>query len=342
MDPTACFCLLPHCPQCGREDFWRLNGKTLIRVHQKPRRALFDPLAISVRDLPIAADKLRPLRVTTILKESAQTTPTQHDEDWRAPEAKGSLPYLWTGESVFEVLEEHINWELYNKSVQPVEAERNRFIQLQEEGADWNHFSEIAQPAEAERNRLVQLQEEADRNRFSRFPDAPPSACYCFLPSCATCNGGQNSRAQSSNMATKATSGRGHIVSESVLHVVAGVHDELEKMLATESPSENWLCEGRGWAAIPTWKDSKGSRLEKVVARLCRCGIWTVQKARACSRAGTFFAPQVRGRKRRTIAEDEEPGHEDGDEKSEQNGAAALWEGGWARHPCSPPRRYIV
>ena len=47
-------------------------------------------------------------------------------------------------------------------------------------------------------------------------------------------------------MAKKATSGKGHVVSESVLHVVAGVYDELEKMLATESPDENWLREGMG------------------------------------------------------------------------------------------------
>jgi len=106
-------------------------------------------------------------------------------------------------------------------------------------------------------------------------------------------------------------------------------------MLGAEEPTNNWLCQGRGWADIPTWKTSKGSRLEKVTARLCGFGVSTVLKARTCSSSGTFLAALVRGRKRRAVGE-EDLGDEDGAEDAEQKGAAALWPGGVSEASLQP------
>ena len=42
------------------------------------------------------------------------TSNTMHDDGYR--DESGSLGYLWTGESIFEVIENHIDWNLYNQS----------------------------------------------------------------------------------------------------------------------------------------------------------------------------------------------------------------------------------
>ena len=46
------------------------------------------------------------------------------------------------------------------------------------------------------------------------------------------------------------------------------------------APPDQILARGQGWSSIVSGDASKGSRLEKVVARLCRCGITTVMQAR--------------------------------------------------------------
>ena len=46
------------------------------------------------------------------------------------------------------------------------------------------------------------------------------------------------------------------------------------------APPDQILARGQGWSSIVSGGASKGSRLEKVVARLCRCGITTVMQAR--------------------------------------------------------------
>ena len=93
----ACFCLLPDCPICGEEDFWRFDGKVLTRIHERPPRNLFDPSV--AMDMPVDAEKLQAVRVTKIVRQGAETSVSQEDEDWRAIEARGSFPYLFTGES---------------------------------------------------------------------------------------------------------------------------------------------------------------------------------------------------------------------------------------------------
>jgi ABC-type cobalamin transport system ATPase subunit len=40
------------------------------------------------------------------------------------------------------------------------------------------------------------------------------------------------------------------------------------------------LARGQGWSSIVSGDTSQGSRLEQVVARLCRCGITIVMQAR--------------------------------------------------------------
>jgi len=72
---------------------------------------------------------------------------------------------------------------------------------------------------------------------------------------------------------------KGRTASESTLRLVASVYDELQNMLDAAAPDQI-LARGQGWSSIVSGDTSKGSRLEKVVARLCRCGITTVMQAR--------------------------------------------------------------
>ena len=65
------------------------------------------------------------------------------------------------------------------------------------------------------------------------------------------------------------------------------------------------LARGQGWSSIVSGDASKGSRLEKVVARLCRCGITTVMQARR--RDESCEKPRQRGAKRAsTLAGDQD------------------------------------
>ena len=164
----ACFCLLPDCPICGEEDFWRFDGKVLTRIHKRPRINLFDPSV--AMDMPVDAEKLQAVRVTKIVRQGAETSVSQEDEDWRAIEARGSFPYLFTGESIFVVLEEHINWNLYNEGAEAARAERHSCIQPQERAG-----RKVQRMAE--RHPRIQPDGEAPVDA----PDAPVAAQRCGI-----------------------------------------------------------------------------------------------------------------------------------------------------------------
>ena len=106
------------------------------------------------------------------------------------------------------------------------------------------------------------------------------------------------------------------------LRVIAGAHDELQKMLQQDG---GWLAKGKGWDAIPSGSHH-ASRFEKVVAQLCGCSVQLVQKARSRSKKNMLVEPKVRGRKRHHS--DSARTASSGD--TEPAGAAALWEGGVA------------
>ena len=144
---------------------------------------------------------------------------------------------------------------------------------------------------------------------------------------------------------------KGRIASESTLSLVASVYDELENMLDAAAPHQI-LAHGQGWSSIVSGDVSKGSRLEKVVARLCRCGITTVMQARR--RDELCEIPRQRGAKRAsTLAGDQDGSirardgtginadHPRGGMK--QYGQMLIK--GWNRHHCSPSprcRRLVV
>ena len=107
--------------------------------------------------------------------------------------------------------------------------------------------------------------------------------CSCFLPDCMTCSrtGREVSGATSSRALPKRewNTWKGRAALETTLRLVASVHDEMQMMLDAPG-AEQILGRGQGWSSLPSGDSSKGSRLEKVVARLCRCGITTVMQAR--------------------------------------------------------------
>ena len=94
--------------------------------------------------------------------------------------------------------------------------------------------------------------------------------------------------------------GRGNAMPGRGLRLIAAVHDELQQML---QEGEGWLAKGKGWDRITSMRQDphsyNASRLEKVVARLCRCSFWLVRKARSRSKKNIIVAPMLRGRKRR-------------------------------------------
>ena len=93
---------------------------------------------------------------------------------------------------------------------------------------------------------------------------------------------------------------------------------------------EGWLAKGKGWDRITSMRQAphsyNASRIEHVVARLCRCSFWLVRKAPSHIKKRDV-APMLRGRKRRRL---EHATSSDGKESSKETfgGISALWEGG--------------
>ena len=321
----ACACFLPDCPQChpGPDDAWRFYGKYVTRVHRRPRYRFFTPTGAAAEGIPVAVEKLLNHRTTKIVKSDGSASVSQYDEDWKDSTAGSPLPYLWVGESIFEVAEEHIG------------AERHRCTQLQDSGPG-------VQLAGAERHRCAQPQDrQAVRESECLGPLGGRPACCCFLPDCKICN--SSSSNSSRNMtATQSTSARvlgsGNLMPARGLCVIAGVHDELQKMLQQDG---GWLAKGKGWDGIPSLRQDPNShhasRLEKVVARLCRCSVQLVQKARSHSKKKKLVEPKMRGRKRRPSE------RETSSDGEELDGASALWEGGVDEASLQPtPARHCL
>jgi hypothetical protein len=81
---------------------------------------------------------------------------------------------------------------------------------------------------------------------------------------------------------------------ETTLRLVASVHDDMQMILDAPG-AEQILGRGQGWSSLPSGDSSKGSRLEKVVARLSRCGITIGMQARRSVQGGERPEPCQRG-----------------------------------------------
>ena len=173
----ACLCFLPDCPQChtGPDDAWRFDGRYVSRVHHRPRYHFFTPTGVQAEGIPVAVEKLLNHRITKIMKSGTSASFSQYDEDWLDPAvARSFLPYLWVGESIFEVAAEHISQEQVYDDL--AGAEKHLCIQLQSSGAS------------------VQL------------PVQP--ACVCFMPDCNVCNNSTSSSSgRKRNVAATQSSG---------------------------------------------------------------------------------------------------------------------------------------
>ena len=77
---------------------------------------MFDPSTTKSQDCPIDHLKLKARRVVKYIAQGEVREHLLVHENYHLPESKGSLPHLWIGESMFEVLDEHINWDLYGQS----------------------------------------------------------------------------------------------------------------------------------------------------------------------------------------------------------------------------------
>ena len=150
--------------------------------------------------------------------------------------------------------------------------------------------------------------------------------CQCSLPSCSVCCSSAGDKGWGAAPMQWRSDSKGHASPQTTLRLVAAVHDELELMLS-RSDNEQWLSQGRGWYHLPTAADSKGSRLAKVVTRLCRCGITTVQQARRMASIGMHVAPQTSGVKRGHGGREHGEGDAAG-RTSSLEGPEGLWEKG--------------
>ena len=118
---SSCVCVLQDCPQCQpADDIWRFDGRFVTRVHRRARYRLFTPTGYTAAaGKPVRVGNLLNHRTTHIVKLGGSASISQHDEDWKDSVCSSNLlPYLWVGQSVFEVSAEHI-W-----------AEGHRCIQL--------------------------------------------------------------------------------------------------------------------------------------------------------------------------------------------------------------------
>ena len=144
-------------------------------------------------------------------------------------------------------------------------------------------------------------------------------ACACFLPTCTACSGGGTVPPSSQALLKRQWNNwKGRAASDSTLRLVASVHDELQTMLGA-SVEEQILSRGQGWSSVSSGDASKGSRLEKIVARLCRCGITTVMQARRLD--GRYEKPRQRGVKR-AVADSES---DDSSNAGTEDEVADLW-----------------
>jgi hypothetical protein len=91
----------------GRKDFWKFDGKTLIRVHRLPRRTMFCPTGTS--DRPVGVNDLQSHRVTFVhFRDGAKRT--YHTTDWSNPQdSRGDLGQRWIGESHFFVKKSQVS-----------------------------------------------------------------------------------------------------------------------------------------------------------------------------------------------------------------------------------------
>ena len=114
--------------------------------------------------------------------------------------------------------------------------------------------------------------------------------------------------------------GSGNPMPARALRLIAATHDELHKMITEDG---GWLAKGRGWDAIhhKSPHSHNASRLEMVVARLCRCSLQLVQKARKQSKSNSLVEPKTRGMKRKVklLSEDSD--------RDPPCGRSSLWEG---------------
>ena len=100
----------------GHKDFWRHNCKTLIRIHTKPRKGLFDPLSTASKDIRIGPSVPKTLGFTKMTKECDQQQMVQRDEDFMTGSSRVAFTFSWTGESIVEVKDAFIDHGLYDRS----------------------------------------------------------------------------------------------------------------------------------------------------------------------------------------------------------------------------------
>ena len=80
------------------QDYWKVDGDHLVRVHKLPRKALFVPTGTT--DRPIPLDRLTEQRSTTY-KFLQDTTSHKHEDSWSTHAQSVLLSRHWVGETRF-------------------------------------------------------------------------------------------------------------------------------------------------------------------------------------------------------------------------------------------------
>jgi hypothetical protein len=81
-------------------DYWEVRDALLVRVHVRPRRALFSP-HISA-DCPVALSRIVPSRCTYIFDSHGDTS--ERKDSWLGRNSTTRSSTLWTGETVFQFI----------------------------------------------------------------------------------------------------------------------------------------------------------------------------------------------------------------------------------------------
>ena len=96
---------VPPRPRRAGEDRWELQGPWLVRVHNKPRLALFVPSKTRSSDVPVPLDQLTGERVTFV-RSTGNNQKIQ--DDFLQGEGPGRcLSDRWSGETHFRIKREH-------------------------------------------------------------------------------------------------------------------------------------------------------------------------------------------------------------------------------------------
>ena len=98
--PQACVACLSVSSEPA-EDFWKVQGQDVVRVHVVPRNQLFTP---SKTQCPVPISQLDEHRTTVMCQLENQQPDSTVQDVWKSKQAHAQQDSMWTGRTIFKIL----------------------------------------------------------------------------------------------------------------------------------------------------------------------------------------------------------------------------------------------